>query len=215
MPAYDAVIFDLDGLLLDTERLSLETGMAAFASLGHPVSREFLETLIGIAAQDGFHQVCAHLGVSLDWDTLDTAWTREMDAATLYGVPLRPGVTEMLARLDAMAMPRGVATNSGTLRASQKIEAAGIAAFLPVVVGFDQVAAPKPAPDVYLEAARRLRVDPARCLAFDDSDPGVRAAVAAGMTVVQVPDMVQSREHRAHHYAASLLEGAVIGGLWG
>ena len=82
------------------------------------------------------------------------------------------------------------------------------------MVGFDLVAAPKPAPDVYLKAADLLGVDPSDCLAFEDSDPGTAAALAAGMTVVQVPDLLPSRTNRAHFNAATLTEGAEIAGLF-
>ncbi len=81
------------------------------------------------------------------------------------------------------------------------------------VVGYDAVARAKPAPDVFLEAADRLKVAPTRCVAFEDSDTGVAAALEAGMTVVQVPDMVPARSTRAHHLAPSLLDGARACGL--
>lgn len=214
MPAYQAVIFDLDGLLIDTERLAVDTGIAAFGALGHGITRDIMCELVGVDADAGFRMICERLGQTVDRAALDREWMAAMDRATASGVPLRPGVAAVLGRMDRQGIARAVATNSGTAHALDKIGRAGLATALKVVVGFDSVKLPKPAPDVYLEAARRLGADPRHCLAFDDSDTGVRAALAAGMTVVQVPDMIPSREMRAHHLAESLEAGAALAGLW-
>lgn len=212
---FEAVIFDLDGLLLDTERLALEAGVDALASMGHAVPEEVFISLVGIDAVEGHRILCDHLGCALDAAALDDAWHRAMDARMTGGVPLRPGVQAMLAALDAAALPRAVATNSDTARATAKLAAAGLGGRFATIVGFDAVPQGKPAPDVYLEAARRLGADPARCVALEDSDTGVRAAHAAGMTVVQIPDLLPSRERLAHHHLGSLLEAMALLGLKG
>lgn len=205
--AFAAVIFDLDGLLLDTERLALASGRAALARMGHEVGEDFFLTLVGIDAPEGHRRLCAHLGCDLDASELDRSWLAEMDLMiAASGIPLRPGVHAVLDALDRLDLPRAVATNSATARARTKLQAAGLAGRFPVIVGLTDVAAGKPAPDVYLEAARRLGADPARCLALEDSDTGVRAALAAGMTVVQVPDLLPGSEGRAHRQAQRLDE---------
>lgn len=210
---FEAVIFDLDGLLLDTERLALAAGVEALAAMGHEVAEEVFVSLIGIDAVEGHRILCDHLGCALDAAALDAAWLQAMDARMACGVPLRPGVHATLAALDARTLPRAVATNSATARATAKLAAAGLGGRFATIVGFDAVPRGKPAPDVYLEAARRLGATPARCLALEDSDTGVRAAHAAGMTVVQIPDMHPSRERLAHHQAASLAEALALFGL--
>jgi beta-phosphoglucomutase-like phosphatase (HAD superfamily) len=106
-----------------------------------------------------------------------------------------------------------LATSSRGEPAREKLEGADLLRHFRTVVTFDDVAAPKPAPDAYLLAAERLGVDPRRCLAFEDSETGARAAHAAGMTVVQVPDLHPTKGAHAHHVAPSLLEGAALAGL--
>jgi HAD superfamily hydrolase (TIGR01509 family) len=212
---FAAVIFDLDGLLLDTERVSIDAGVAAVADLGHVVTPGFMMTLVGIDNRAGIVRLNAHLGTDMDADLLDLAWQRHSDRIMSAGVALRPGADILLARLSAAGMPHAVATNSRTRRAEEKLANSALAGRIATVVGYDLVPAGKPAPDVYLEAARRLGVDPAACLAFEDSDPGVAAALAAGMTVVQVPDLLPATGGRAHHLAATLLDGAAWAGLPG
>jgi HAD superfamily hydrolase (TIGR01509 family) len=208
---YAAAIFDLDGTLLDTERLVLEAGLEAFDALGHAVERGFLLSLIGVAEAEGRRRVEARFAGALDLDRLDRVWSEATRRNYARGIPLKPGAAELLAALEGL--PRAVATNSATAAARRKLEATGIAGHFSHVVGSDAVDRPKPAPDVFLEAARRLVAAPGACLAFEDSDTGVAAALAAGMTVVQVPDLHASRRAGAHHLAESLLAGAQAAGL--
>ena len=119
----------------------------------------------------------------------------------------------MLDILAAQGVPRAVATNSSTKGALRKLGLAGISVHFEHVIGFDAVALPKPAPDVFLAAAAQLRVDPAQCVVFEDSDTGVAAARAAGLVVVHVPDMAPPTRFDAHHRAASILDGARACGL--
>lgn len=210
---FAAVVFDLDGLLLDTERVAIQSGMAGMAALGHPVPESVLHDLVGVDDREGHRRICAWLGVDLDYAETSAALVRAFREKLEQGVPLRPGVHAMLDALDALNLPRAVATNSKTESANWKIAKAGLAGRFDAIVGVDQAGAAKPAPDVYLEAARQLGLEPAECLAFEDSDLGVRAALAAGMTVVQVPDMVPSAEGRAHFTAPDLQGAMALVGL--
>jgi HAD superfamily hydrolase (TIGR01509 family) len=126
------------------------------------------------------------------------------------GVPLRPGARAVLA---AIALPKAIVTSSTRAEAALKLRLTGLDALVDTVVALEDVAAPKPAPDPYLLAARLLGVDPARCLVFEDSETGAEAAWHAGCTVVHVPDTVPATGRWAHHVAATLAEGAAAAGL--
>ncbi|TNC63913.1 HAD family hydrolase [Rubellimicrobium roseum] len=214
MPApFDAVIFDLDGTLIDTEALCNLAGVEACANLGLPVSLAFFESLAGIDDRTRARLIEEHTGSPVEfgaflaeWDTLCTERFRQ-------GIPIKPGAREILDRLADAGLPLALATSSRRGPAEEKLEFTGLRRHFRTVVTFDDVAAPKPAPDAYLLAAERLGVAPRRCLAFEDSETGARSAHAAGLTVVQVPDLHPTKGAHAHHVAPSLLEGAALAGL--
>jgi HAD superfamily hydrolase (TIGR01509 family) len=205
---YDAVIFDLDGTLLDTEAITHAAAVRAFATCGIDVDPAFLLRLVGVDDTTGAGRIMeAYPALDL------AAFEREWRAASIWGqaggVPLKPGVTELLS---AITLPMAIATSSTRVQALRKLTACTLPAFAHVVT-VDDVARAKPAPDPYLLAASLLGVDPARCLAFEDSETGARSAHAAGMTVVQVPDLVPASGDYAHHVAADILAGARMAGL--
>lgn len=211
---FSGVILDLDGLLLDTERLQLEIGPAVLRSLGHELDPSFFMRLVGVPQAENARLINQELNADIDAAVLDAAWNDALYARMLQGIPLRPCVHDFLDALDRHRLPRAIATNGITARAEWKLEQTGLLGRIDLVVGLDQVERGKPAPDVYIKAARRLTLDPSECVALDDSDLGVRAAVAAGMkTVIQVPDMIASQNLQAHHQAESLDMAAKILGL--
>lgn len=215
MPDFAAAIFDLDGTLIDTERLVIDAGLETLHAMGHPVSRAFMVSLVGIDEAEGYRMLCTHVGVDLTFGPFDAAWSAATRRRYASGIPPMAGVTELLGHLADNRVPRAVATNSTTSGAQRKLAQAGLSHHFDShhVVGFDSVARPKPAPDVFLAAAERLGVAAQDCVAFEDSDTGVAAALAAGMTVVQIPDMLPAGRRDAHHLAASILEGARACGL--
>lgn len=212
---YDAVIFDLDGTLIDSERLVIEAGLAAFRSLGLPEARDLLVSMVGHATPEVETVLNAHLGRDVTRNMFDEAWNHAVSAAFRAGVPTRPGAHDLLDRLALLGMPRAVATNSRTASAVANIASAGLHVHFADshIIGRDLVARPKPAPDLFLAAAQLLGAAPDRCLVFEDSEPGTAAGLAAGMTVVQVPDQRPAETRNAHHLAASLMEGARAAGL--
>ncbi|MBI1220575.1 MAG: HAD-IA family hydrolase [Rhodobacteraceae bacterium] len=217
MSRFAAAIFDLDGTLLDTERPIVDTALSILAARGHPVTRAFLLSLVGIDVIEGNRRLAAHLGPEVDVDSFTAEWNTAARAAMADGIALKPGVAALLDTLAQQGLPRAVATNSATQAAQRKLGLAGLSHHFDAahVVGYDAVARPKPAADVYLMAAARLGVAPSACVAFEDSAPGVAAALAAGMTVVHVPDMLPARMEQAtaHHLAGSILDGARACGL--
>ena len=207
--SFSGVILDLDGLLLDTERWTIDAGPEVFGALGFDFSRDFFESLVGVSDVDGAAIMSRQAGRPVEVAFVEKAWTDAMHAMT--DMPLRPGVAGFLDALDAHNLPHAIATNSVTERARWKLKTAGLLDRVGPVVGRDQVAHGKPAPDLYVEAARQLGLRPEDCAALDDSDVGVRAAVAAKIgTVVQIPDMSPAVERLAHHQVASLDAARVL-----
>jgi HAD superfamily hydrolase (TIGR01509 family) len=213
MTRFDAVVFDLDGTLIDTESLCNEAGLEACAALGFLVSPAFFESLAGVDDRTRARLIEKEVGTPVELQAFLAEWDRLCTQRFQQGIPLKPGAVDLLRRLEAAGLPLALATSSRRGPAEEKLAAAGLRRYFRTVVTFEDVAAPKPAPDPYLLAAQRLGVPPARCLAFEDSETGARSAQAAGLVVVQVPDLHATEGSHAHHVAANLLEGATLAGL--
>jgi beta-phosphoglucomutase-like phosphatase (HAD superfamily) len=206
---FDAVLFDLDGTLLETEVLSQATGAAAFSALGLTPPPDFLHGLVGKDRQTCDRLILAAFP-GTDIARLNRIWHDGFLAGITPALPLRPGARAVLA---AISLPKAIVTSSQRDEAALKLRVTGLGALVDLVVVREDVVAPKPAPDPFLLAARRLGVDPARCLAFEDSETGAEAAWHAGCTVVHVPDTVPASGRWAHHVAATLAEGAAAAGM--
>ena len=207
---YDAILFDLDGTLIDTESLAVASGLAAFADVGFPVELDFMHRLVGIDGPTSA-RIIADRHPTLDVTRLDAMWRSGFEAAMQRGLSLKPGVTELLSH--ALHLPRVLVTSSRRADAHSKLGMVGLASSFAHVVTVDDVTNPKPHPAPYLLAADLLGVAPARCLVFEDSEAGSEAAHRAGCVVVQVPDVVPSQGRWAHHLAVDLLSGARAAGL--
>jgi HAD superfamily hydrolase (TIGR01509 family) len=184
-----AFVFDMDGLLFDTERLSRRALHAAADELGVPLAEDAFLELIGRRMGDIQHRLAVRLGNAALAAHLITCSEKHYEILITQGVPVKEGVAELLAWLKAQGRPCGVATSTRTAKAEYKLASAGLRQHFQVVIGGDQVERGKPAPDIYLHAMKSLGVAPKNCGVFEDSEPGLQAAHAAGARVVWVPDL--------------------------
>lgn len=211
---YDAVLFDFDGVLVDSEPLHFRSLRDSLAPEGIALSQaDYLALYLAYDDREAVRLALEGHGQVPDRERVEALARRKADLfdAQLEAVPVFPGARELVAALQQAGLPLAIA--SGALRAEIEaiLAAAGLRSAFAAVVGADDVACTKPHPEPYLEAARRLRarlpdLEPRHCLAIEDSPPGILSARGAGMTVVGV----------AHSYPAAKLCGVahrVVGSL--
>jgi HAD superfamily hydrolase (TIGR01509 family) len=184
----DAVVFDNDGLLLDTEDAWTRAETALFARHGRTFVAEHKRELIGTSPATSAAKLEVMLGMPGSGAALMDELHDLVMEETLEGVPPRPGAVELLEAVRAAGKPVGVASNSARAFVERVLSGAGLLdGHFDVVVTADDVDNPKPAPDLYLAACAALDAEPERAAALEDSATGVAAARAAGMFVVAVP----------------------------
>jgi len=205
-----AVVFDNDGLLLDTESVWTRAERDLFERRGREFTAEHKRELVGTSAEI--------VGRVLEWRLGETGRGRELIeelnqlvASELeHGVQAMVGARDLLLALGRRGTPIGLVSNSPLAFVRRSLEIVGFHDRFDVVLSAHEVAAPKPAPDAYLEACRRLHVEPgADVVALEDSPVGVAAARAAGLTVIGVPSVEGVALDEAHHIAESLLDAVV------
>ncbi|MCG2841412.1 HAD family phosphatase [Sandaracinobacter sp. RS1-74] len=185
-----AIVFDMDGLLLDTERLTVDAMEMEAAARGLVVRDGLFLSLVGIDETGSRRLLAEAFGSGFSYEDFRTGYRGRVREQVRTGMPMRPGARAMVEAAKAAGMPLAVATSSWLAQAGPHLEQAGVRPLLDALVTRDDVANPKPAPEPYLLAAARLGVEPAEVLALEDSHSGVRSAAAAGMAVVMVPDLL-------------------------
>lgn len=183
----DAVIFDLDGVLLDSEQRWNEAKEALVREAGGTWRDEAPEVMMGMSSPEWSAYLHDELGVDMDTGAISREVVRRMEDGYRRELPLLPGAEDAVRGLAAR-WPLGLASSSNREIIDLFLELAPFSDAFRVAVSSEEVAHGKPAPDVYLEAAARLGADAARCVAIEDSSNGLRAAVAAGMPVIAVPN---------------------------
>lgn len=206
----DAVIFDNDGLLLDTESVWTRAEEDLFGRRGTAFTPADKLELVGTSAEIAGGILERRLGETGQAAELIEELNELVVAELEHGVEAMIGARDLLHALKQRGTPIGLVSNSPLIFVRRSLEIVGFVDHFDVVLSAHEVAAPKPAPDPYLEACRRLGVEPGpNVVVLEDSPTGVAAAVAAGLTVVGVPSVDGVALEEAHHIAASL-EDAVV-----
>jgi HAD superfamily hydrolase (TIGR01509 family) len=205
-----AVVFDNDGLLLDTESVWTRAEEDLFELRGTEFTPADKLELVGTSAAIAGGILERRLGEPGRAAELIEELNELVVAELEHGVEAMLGAGELLGRLREQGVPLGLVSNSPLRFVRRSIELAGFEGFFDVVLSAHEVAAPKPAPDPYLEACRRLGVEPGpKVVALEDSPTGVAAARAAGLTVIGIPSVEGVLLDEAHHLAESLLDDVV------
>lgn len=189
------VIFDMDGLLLDSETLAMDALVAAGDELGYDMLASFCRRMIGLPADDCRRLVQDNYGADFP---LEQFFARQevhlrnfVDTGRLA---LKTGVEPLLDLLDRLKLPRAIATSSSRYRTDHHLKLVGLDGRFDAIVTRDDVSRGKPNPEPYLTAARKIGIAPEFCLALEDSHNGARAAHAAGIRVIVVPDLLEATD---------------------
>ena len=182
-----AVVFDMDGVLLQSEEVWDAVREQFVRERGGRYDAEIQRAMMGMSSPEWSRYLHEHAGVSDKPEEINAEVVRRMLASYRDHLPLIPGAQDAVRRM-AEAFPLGLASSSNRELIDVVLDVADLASYFAATVSSEEVAHGKPAPDVYLEAARRLAVDPGGCCAIEDSHGGIRSAKAAGMRVVAIPN---------------------------
>jgi HAD superfamily hydrolase (TIGR01509 family) len=186
----EAVLFDMDGLLIDSEAVYIEAYQDAAGEIGVEIPMTLCHAMVGVPRRECEDMIQGHYGPQFDVESFQTCFRRHAERRFQVHVPVKAGVPELLAFLGDRSLPLAVATSARAETAERNLGRAGLLSHFKAIAARDHVERAKPHPDVYLEAARRLGVAPQRCMAFEDSNVGLTAAHAAGTMAMMVPDIL-------------------------
>ena len=189
-----AVVFDMDGLLVDTEQVVYRAMQRAAGSIGGEMPFATFQRMVGLQHAHSDLILIEHFGEGFDLDAWSAAVNAHFREELGAGIALKAGVVEILDQLDVLGLPRAIATSSSLASVRASLGPHSLVDRFHALVTRDVQTRGKPHPEPFLKAAEALGVDPADCLALEDSHNGVRSASAAGMMTVMVPDMLDPTE---------------------
>jgi HAD superfamily hydrolase (TIGR01509 family) len=192
---YKAAIFDMDGLLLDTERIFLDAFKKTCGELGFGFDMSLFISIIGTNSVKTTDILTEGFGQGFNHDRFREVWIKNVEAyLSTNSIPIKEGAINLLEKISSVPLPMAIATSTRYQDAVNTLESTGIINFFKFVVGGDHVANGKPHPEIYLKTADKLGISPNECIVFEDSENGVKSAYAAGMDIIQVPDLVTPSE---------------------
>ena len=190
-----AVLLDMDGTLLDTEKLFMESLVAAMGTFGYTDDiAPLCHAMVGLTGPQCDRMLLDRYGADFPIAGLNEAFRANRDNIFRAGIPLKRGATDLMDAVRQQGYPMAIVTSASRRGAENQLTLAGIRHRFDAVITRTDVAHAKPAPDLYLLASARLGVAPELCLAVEDSNPGVAAAHAAGAITIMVPDIVPPTE---------------------
>jgi HAD superfamily hydrolase (TIGR01509 family) len=185
---FSAVIFDMDGLVLDTEPTYFKAWQHAAKTMGYSLSADFCDSLSGLHYQAVTEQVLSHCGADFSLQRFNELsglyWHEQVNR---YGITIRPGFKELLDTLLQQDIPYCLATNSSALNASECLSFANLDHVFSIIISRDDVLNGKPAPDIFFKAADILNIPIQQCLVLEDSHAGIVAAKTAGAYALWIP----------------------------
>lgn len=193
-----AAIFDMDGLLIDSERIIMQACIEAASKIGITYSRDEFVELIGRAGPDATQLMTTQLGGESNFNLVMQHVDALLEAQGNH-FPLKPGVLPLLDYYQAQGVRCGVASSSPMHHITHRLQRVQVIDYFSHLTSGHEVARGKPNPDIYLLAMQKLGAAPEECIAFEDSEPGARAAIAAGLRVVVVPDLKQPSQFVRDH----------------
>jgi HAD superfamily hydrolase (TIGR01509 family) len=187
----EAVLFDMDGLLVDTESLYRDAILAEAEARGRPMPLALFLQMVGLPAHASDEIARGHFGADVDIGAYNSEVDRRVSERLDAGVALKDGVIELIDLLDELNLPRAIVTSSSHQTVEAHLGRSAIVPRFNAVIARGDYVRGKPHPDPFLRAAEVLGRRPAHCLVLEDSHNGIRAAHAAGMTAIMVPDLLQ------------------------
>lgn len=195
-----AVVFDMDGLLLDSERVAQDVLLKAAEALGVPVTPEAALKMVGRNAASCYLYLTELLrderAVTALLEKTHELYEAEFESGR---IPLKPGVLNLLDTLDELRLPRAIATSTNKHIAIRKLSKVDVVHRFDFIIGGDEVVHGKPAPDIYLKACEFLGAETTHCIACEDSAFGIQAAFTAGLRAILVPDLLTPTEEMKQH----------------
>ena len=199
-----AVIFDMDGVIFDSERLYLEYEKKVAQAHQFFNEEEVAKKCIGVTEEETRRIHMEAYGSGFSYDIFRSEIMAEFEKRPDKSIPLKPGVFELLHFLQQKKLPIAIASSTQTIQVRAELTDAEIISFFQHIVGGDQVGRSKPAPDIFLRAAQKLEKEPQKCLVIEDSHIGIRAAHAAKMIPIMVPDLLEPTKEM-HMLATQIL----------
>lgn len=185
----DAVIFDMDGLMLDSERITYELYKEELKRIGQDIDVSFYTTMLGKNKQSIYDIFYQKYGTNLPMDMLWDVVHEKIDLRILKEQPRKEGLIPLLKYLKDNDYKTAIATSSTRNRVERLLPTLGLDTYFDTIVCGDEVKRSKPNPDIFLKAAEKLEVSPIHSLVLEDSEAGLKAAQSAAMTAICIPDM--------------------------